>query len=137
MSDLLLIYRYGKIIVQEYESGWIYCALQGFTYIQKKDQIRFKEIRTSHILELYRDKNNKHDQNAIAILDATFNCSYGYLPRELAVILAPRIDKGEQFLCEKVKDLNGARVRIKLIKYKSNKLIKKRIVDKRLEDLVL
>ncbi|RLF67188.1 MAG: hypothetical protein DRN26_02835, partial [Thermoplasmata archaeon] len=48
-------------------------------------------------LKLVRQPDNKYDSNAIAVLSC--NVHVGYLPREIAQELAPRMDKGEWFQC--------------------------------------
>jgi hypothetical protein len=45
-------------------------------------------------LALRRDAHNEHDPNAIAV-DTTDGATLGFVPRELAAELAPRLDAGE------------------------------------------
>lgn len=137
------IYRNGKCIVTFYESGWIYANLQGLKYRCEICQKAFRKKNICARLTLHREKDNKYDKNAIRVEEPPGPKTrwwFGYLPRELAKILAPRMDKGEEFICEKVQDLNGPRVRIKPIKSSpaSKKPVKKdRAISKRMEDLVL
>jgi hypothetical protein len=44
-------------------------------------------------LELRRDRDNEHDPNAIAVYAG--GEQVGWVPRELAAELAPRLDQGE------------------------------------------
>jgi hypothetical protein len=46
-------------------------------------------------LALRRDRGNEHDPNAIAVHPAAGGDQLGWVPRELAAELAPRLDAGE------------------------------------------
>ena len=60
------------------------------------------------VAALEREKNNKYDSNAIkvmaGIIGEGISWHIGYVPRELAAKLAPRIDKGE------IPDVVGVRI---------------------------
>jgi hypothetical protein len=45
-------------------------------------------------LELRRDPDNPHDPNAIAVHPADGGEQVGWVPRELAAVLAPELDAG-------------------------------------------
>ena len=47
-------------------------------------------------LELRRDAGNEHDANAIAVATGD-GALLGFVPRELAAVLAPSLDAGEQW----------------------------------------
>jgi hypothetical protein len=48
-------------------------------------------------LVLRREPDNPHDANAISVRDATGARQAGWVPRELAAVLAPAIDRGEPY----------------------------------------
>ena len=52
--------------------------------------------RGSVLLELFREKGNRHDKNAIAVrIDGE---KIGYLDRALAAELAPQVDEGSELV---------------------------------------
>ena len=61
--------------------------------------------RGSFDLELFREKGNKHDKNAIAVrIDGE---KIGYLDRALAAELAPQVDEGSELVLFGVEIVSG------------------------------
>jgi hypothetical protein len=54
-----------------------------------------EDVGPGRALELRRDPANEHDPNAIAVYPAGGGEQVGWVPRELAAELAPRLDQGE------------------------------------------
>ena len=54
-----------------------------------------KAVAPGSPLELRRDPENEHDPNAIAV--CTPEGQLGFVPRDLAALLAPSLDAGEQW----------------------------------------
>jgi HIRAN domain len=57
------------------------------------DTIESDAVAPGSRLELRRDPDNEHDANAIAVLGG--DAQVGWVPRELAAELAPKLDAGE------------------------------------------
>jgi hypothetical protein len=60
------------------------------------DVLAGDDVAPGRPLQLRRDPDNPHDPNAIAV-HATSGGQLGWVPRELAAELAPRIDAGTPF----------------------------------------
>ena len=61
--------------------------------------------RGSAMLELFWERGNKHDKNALAVrLDGE---KIGYLPREIAADLAPEVDQGSEIVPFDVEIVGG------------------------------
>jgi HIRAN domain len=56
-----------------------------------------QEVEPGRPLELRRDPDNAHDANAIAVFPASGDQQLGWVPRELAVELAPLLDAGRSW----------------------------------------
>ena len=107
----------------------IYSKVFGVTYNNRQDII--KGLEEGQALELKREKDNQYDQNAIAVYvnnksnhSNKITAQIGYIKKELAAELAPRMDKGETFKC-KIKKITGKGkknrgVNIKIYKEKRN-----------------
>ena len=77
--------------------SWVYCRLAGLTYrSQAQQEIFTNQVRDAH-LDLVRDRTNTADSNAIMV--EVRGTHVGFLPREVAAIIAPMIDKGKSFVC--------------------------------------
>ncbi|MCM3364885.1 HIRAN domain-containing protein [Niallia sp. MER TA 168] len=57
-------------------------------------------------ISLRRDKNNRHDRNAVGVYNANGR-SLGWLPKGFAAIIAPEMDKGIEFYSEIIKIVGG------------------------------
>ena len=69
-------------------------SVAGVTYYNRQEII--KKLNKNSIIELRREYNNQFDKNAIAVY-ANSN-QIGYIPKEIAVNLAKRIDGGEKLI---------------------------------------
>jgi hypothetical protein len=58
------------------------------------DAVAAEDVAPGRALELRRDPGNEHDANAIAVHPARGGEQLGWVPRELAVELAPDLDAG-------------------------------------------
>ena len=58
------------------------------------EALQAPEVGPGAVLELRRDPGNEHDPNAIKVLAGE---QVGWVPRELAAELAPRLDAGEHW----------------------------------------
>ncbi len=58
------------------------------------DAVAAQDVGPGQALELRRDPDNEHDANAIAVHVAGGGEQLGWVPRELAVELAPELDDG-------------------------------------------
>ena len=56
-----------------------------------------QKLRTGERLSLIRERANPHDRNAIAVYSRAQQV--GYIKRELAAKLAPKIDQGAEYRC--------------------------------------
>lgn len=91
-----------KIKLEENNSKpYIVTKLAGITFNNRVEKI--KKLSTESYIEIKRDINNKYDRNAIKVINKDKEI-IGYIPKELAIIIAPRIDKGEKYYC-KIHDL--------------------------------
>ena len=80
------------------------CALAGVSFHLKKDDDLWFELGEGVELALVRDKNNKHDSNAVAVAlaadyegdpdDFDFDLILGYVPRTANAELAAMLDAG-------------------------------------------
>jgi HIRAN domain-containing protein len=61
------------------------------------DALAAESAAPGSALELRRDPDNPHDPNAIAVHPAAGGDQLGWVPRELAAELAPRLDAGERW----------------------------------------
>jgi len=62
--------------------------------IHHADALATDAVAPGQPLELRRDPDNPHDQNAIAVHAASGGEQVGWVPRELAAQLAPELDDG-------------------------------------------
>jgi HIRAN domain len=58
------------------------------------DAVAAQDVGPGRPLELRRDPDNEHDPNAIAVYPAGGGEQVGWVPRELAVDVAPELDAG-------------------------------------------
>jgi restriction system protein len=61
------------------------------------DAVQLPMFDPGQQLLLVRDRNNSHDANGVALFDLAQDHQVGFLPRDVAVNVAPRLDAGEQF----------------------------------------
>lgn len=90
-------YRYKKVFFKE-------CAIAGLSYHLEKDDEIWDELEVGTQLALIRDRNNKHDRNAVAVAladdydgdpdDFDFDFILGYVPRTDNAELAAMMDAG-------------------------------------------
>lgn len=78
-----------------------------------------KSIRDVHTVMFDREPDNEYDRNAIRVLLKEMHI--GYLPREIAALLSPRIDAGTHvlvkgFLSDVQPELGQAKVVVQLRK---------------------
>jgi len=86
--------RTGEIVVKT--------KVVGVTYEGRQDII--EDLSEGDVLELIRNRNNAHDENAIAVF--YHSDQIGFLCRELAARLAPLMDEGNEF-CAVVSEITG------------------------------
>lgn len=67
----------------------------GVTFDNRQNYV--KQCYEGQTLKLVRDKLNPHDKNAIAVYAG--NNQVGFISKEIAAQLAPKIDRGEQYQC--------------------------------------
>lgn len=72
------------------EQDQFYTKLVGVTFENRQEQV--KQLIAGQPLELRREQNNVHDENAIAVF--ADGVQVGYLKRNIARHLAPNFDKG-------------------------------------------
>lgn len=72
----------------------IVVRISGVTY-EGRQEIIAKMHKTDEI-KMRRDKFNKYDENAIGVYNSN-NQNVGWIPRDVATILAPNIDKGKKY----------------------------------------
>ncbi len=60
-------------------------------------QNTIKNLRVTQDLRLLREPSNRYDRNAIAVFSE--DMQIGYIDRELALRLAPILDKGKEYKC--------------------------------------
>ena len=87
----------GKRWIASYFGDWIYCKLQGARYTTGAGKDILSNLRRDDKLDLEREPSNPHDSNAIQVKRAGHHL--GYVPKEIARELAPRIDEGDCFIC--------------------------------------
>lgn len=63
-----------------------------------------EDVGPGRALELRRDPGNEHDVNAIAVYPAGGGEQVGWVPRELAVELAPELDAGRPWAAVVLRD---------------------------------
>ncbi len=63
-----------------------------------------EEVAPGRALELRRDPGNEHDVNAIAVYPAGGREQVGWVPRDLAVELAPELDAGRPWAAVVLRD---------------------------------
>ncbi len=79
------------------------CEIAGLHHHVMKDHIRSME--EGDAVELVRESENPHDENAIRVDDGQTGEKLGYVPSSIARVLAPLIDGGYRvvaFIEEKV-----------------------------------
>lgn len=77
--------------------------LSGVTYEGRQNLLAKMSVYDS--ISLRRDYHNRYDRNAIGVYN-TQNQNIGWIPREIAVTLAPDMDSGVQ-LFTKIKQISG------------------------------
>jgi hypothetical protein len=82
--------------------------LTGVSYGNRQEVIGQMSIKDK--IHLLRDAGNVYDRNAVAVCLTKNGKQIGYLPRQIAADLAPRMDKGEIFPAE-VKSISDGRNR--------------------------
>jgi len=74
----------------------IKCKLVGVTYSDAQENIKFFGCKDVGSFAMVREPDNKHDPNAIRVeLGGKY---LGYIPRDMAKILAPKMDSGRKFI---------------------------------------
>ncbi len=76
----------------------------GVTYEGRQSII--SKMSSAEPITIRRDRFNKHDRNAIGIYNK-YNQQIGWIPREIAAELAPKMDAGAQFSAKINKILGG------------------------------
>ncbi|MFW6016148.1 MAG: HIRAN domain-containing protein [bacterium] len=79
-----------------------------------------KQLGSNSVIKLKRDYKNKYDKNAIEVIDKS-DVSLGYIPKELACILADRLDDGEKYIAKIDKIISNRRktsLNIRILKAK-------------------
>lgn len=66
--------------------------LVGMNFRTKKEVRQHLKSQLSFAVKIEREADNEHDENAIKVLKGSFHL--GYIKRETAAILAPRLDSG-------------------------------------------
>jgi HIRAN domain len=61
------------------------------------EALAVEDVGPGRALELRRDPGNEHDTNAIAVHPQGGGAQIGWVPRELAAEIAPRLDAGERW----------------------------------------
>src|SRR4051794_25719692 len=59
------------------------------------EALQHESVQPGAMLTLRRDRDNPHDDNAIAVHPADGGDQLGWVPRELAAELAPELDAGK------------------------------------------
>lgn len=77
-------------------SGMYLCKVAGTTYDGREKPLQLKAFDPLSAVRLVTDFDNKSDKNAIAVVDASGRHQIGWLERDVAAKVAPRIRKGEQ-----------------------------------------
>ena len=72
-----------------------YSKVAGVTFYNRQNYV--KNCNAGDVLTLQREKNNAYDRNAIAVYHK--GKQIGYIAKELASELAPKIDAGTQYRC--------------------------------------
>ncbi len=81
------------------------CEIAGLHHHVMKDHIRSME--EGDAVELVREPENSHDENAIRVDDGQTSEKLGYVPKSISRVLAPLIDGGYRvvaFVDERVAD---------------------------------
>ena len=81
----------------EEESKTIACSIMGSRF-HAGAKARLTQLSENHPLTLLREPDNKFDENAIKVLDSLDDLMLGYVPKEIAKSLAPKIDSGEIYV---------------------------------------
>ena len=76
---------------------WWYVKLMGIKHRVDAVKLAFAGRPRDESLKLVREPTNEHDPNAIGVFNR--DVLIGYIPRELAAKLAPRMDNKEKFMC--------------------------------------
>lgn len=106
----MAVTRNGRWISSQF-GNWIYCKLQGLKYTIGPAQDTLRNLQRDDRLDLEREPDNPHDSNAIKVKRAIYHL--GYIPKEVAKELAPRMDEGDCFICLLL-DNNPKNPRIKI-----------------------
>ena len=83
-------------------NNYFYSKVAGVTFENKQQYVR--QCYIGQKLDLIRDRFNMYDRNAIAVYSG--NHQVGFISKELAEKLAPKIDNGHTILCY-VEDITG------------------------------
>lgn len=78
----------------------ILTRLSGVTFGQAQQHINNLDKSDFQNISLVREHNNPFDSNAIKVVFGNYHL--GYIPKQIAANLAPRIDSGEYFNIEYV-----------------------------------
>ena len=76
--------------------GWRVCGVAGAGR-HHAEALGSEAAAPGRPLELRRDPDNPHDAHAIAVHPAGGGAQLGWVPREVAAELAPRLDAGERW----------------------------------------
>lgn len=114
---------YDAVIVEEYAdkktySNSFFSTVAGVTFEGRQEYV--KKCRLGQELELIRDKMNVHDRNAIAVYAG--DNQVGYIKKEIAAKMAPKMDSGTKYRCfvENItgQEYNNYGINIKICEYK-------------------
>lgn len=79
--------------------GNIITNVVGMRFTEWEKYLSLDEYFNDKMVELVREPDNQHDENAIAVKSKIFG-RLGYIKRSVAKILAPIIDSGERLMAE-------------------------------------
>eukprot|EP01059_Diplonema_ambulator_P004261 TRINITY_DN13968_c0_g2_i1.p1 TRINITY_DN13968_c0_g2~~TRINITY_DN13968_c0_g2_i1.p1 ORF type:complete len:158 (+),score=35.67 TRINITY_DN13968_c0_g2_i1:142-615(+) len=71
----------------EVVAGWVECGVVGMKYYKGG-------VQTGDIVCVERELNNAHDPNAIKVINRTRSNQVGHIPRNVASLLSPLLDRG-------------------------------------------
>lgn len=72
-----------------------------------------QELNISDVLELEREPHNQYDENAIQVI--AHGEHIGYIQRDLAALIAPKMDAGEEPYAEVIERISPLVVLIEII----------------------
>lgn len=78
----------------------IYALLNGVNFRPQEARALVAGLEEGEELVLVREPGNAYDTNAIKVLHPENEIHLGYIEKDIAAELAPRMDDGEEFTCE-------------------------------------